>query len=307
MTNQQLESDLREAFSVHASGIPGEAAARLGGIDYRPRASRISPRITVGALAGAAATTGAVVSAVVFGSAQAAFAGWSPSPTLLVSAGQTSSADTACQAQVTAGPGSSDATAGSGWSPVATDVRGPFTLVIYQDGAAHATCLTGPLITVVSRSSGSGGSMTVSGSVTGAIGTGSRISTMIGRLTSGSITQMSVDHLASTSQGAYTVVTGQVEAGVTGVTLVRSDGEHVQTSVSNGLFVAWWPGTEDATAAEITTAQGESTQTLKAAPPLPAPGDGSCNASPRATSSSVVCTSGTGEGGSGGSSADVAG
>ena len=65
---------------------------------------------------------------------------------------------------------------------------------------------------------------------------------MIGSLTSGSIKQMSVDHLASTSQGAYTVVTGQVEAGVTGVTLVRSDGEQVQTSVSNGLFVAWWPG-----------------------------------------------------------------
>ena len=120
----------------------------------------------MGALAGAAATTGAVVSAVVFGSAQAAFTGWSPSPALLVSAGQTSTADTACQAQIGV-PGSA---AGDGRSPVATDVRGPFTLVIYQDGGADASCLTGPSITVVSRSSGSGGSMTVSGSVTGAIG-----------------------------------------------------------------------------------------------------------------------------------------
>jgi len=304
MTNQQLESDLREAFSLHASDIPGDAGARLRGIDYRPRSSRISSRVTVGALAGAAVTTGAVVSAVVFGSAQAAFAGWSPSPTLLVSAGQTSSADTTCQAQMAASPGFSDTTAGSGWSAVASDVRGPFTLVIYQDGAAHATCLTGPSITVVSRSSGSGASMTVSGGATATPGTESRGSTMIGRFTSGSITQMSVDHLASTSQGAYTVVTGQVEAGVTGVTLVRSDGERVQTSVNNGLFVAWWPGTADATAAEITTAQGETTQTLEPAPPLPAPGSGSCNAGSQATSSSVVCTGGTGDGGSGGASVD---
>ena len=44
---------------------------------------------------------------------------------------------------------------------MATDVRGPFTLVIYVNGDAHATCLTGPSITVVSQSTSTGGSMSV--------------------------------------------------------------------------------------------------------------------------------------------------
>ena len=312
MVNPQLESDLKEAFSLHASGIPSEAAARVRGIDYRPRTSRVSPRMTVGALAGAAATTGAVVSVIVLGSAQAAFAGWSPSPTL-VSAGQTSSADTACHAQLAADRGLPGATSQTGatspseWSAVATDVRGPFTLVIYQDGNAHASCLTGPSIMVLSQSSGSGGSMTVSGTVRKGTGGGNSTSTMIGSVTSGSIEQLSVDHLASTTQGAYTIVTGQVEAGVTGVTLVRGDGEDVQASVSNGALVAWWPGTQDVTSAQITTAVGVTTQTLKTLPLLPPPGHGSCNLSPQTTETSVVCTGGAVGRGSGGPSVNVGG
>src|SRR5579863_2657247 len=121
MVNQQFESDLKEAFSLHASCIPSEAGDRLRDVDYRPRTSRLSPRMTIGALTGAAATTGAVVSVFVFGSAQAAFAGWSPSPTS-VSLGQTSTADSACQAQLAAAPGFPSATSPpgapspSGWS-----------------------------------------------------------------------------------------------------------------------------------------------------------------------------------------------
>ena len=87
---------------------------------------------------------------------------------------------------------------------------------------------------------------------------------------------MTLTHLESTSQGAsnaFTFVEGQVDDGVTGVTLVLSDGEHVQATTGNGWFLAWWPGSLDATAADITSASGTSTQTLTATtspmPPLP--------------------------------------
>jgi hypothetical protein len=296
--NQQLESDLREALSLKTSCIPTEANERLCEIDYHARSSRALPRITVASLAGVAATTGIVASVVILGSSQPAFAGWSPSPTP-ASALQTSIADSACQAQLSAAPALPGTAAVSGWSEVTTDVRGPFTLVIYQSGGVDATCLTGPSITIVSRSSESRGSTAVSGSESGSGTTGARVgsSIMVGGTGLGSIKHVTVAHMDSTSQGPYTLVEGQVDAGVTAVTLLRSDGDHVQASTGHGWFVAWWPGQLNATSAEITTASGVTTQTLNTMPSLPPARSGSCDANPRTTSATVVCTgSGTGGG-----------
>src|ERR1017187_6584308 len=117
--NHQLEDDLREAFALHASGRPTEVGERLRRIDYHPRTSRISPRLTVGALAGAAATTAAVVSVLLPEGDTAAFAGWAASPTQAVS-GQTATASSICQAQLAALPNTPP---GSGWSAVTTDVQ----------------------------------------------------------------------------------------------------------------------------------------------------------------------------------------
>jgi hypothetical protein len=272
--NRQLEDDLGAAFSKRASDIPTAASERLRRIDYHPRTSRISTRLTLGALVGVAATTIAVVSVFVLGGAPAAFAGWTASPTPAAS-GQTATATSNCQAQLAALPNTSPV---NGWSAVATDVRGPYSLTIYQGDGVDATCLTGPSLTIVSSNDGIG--VARSAGVGMGSGNGARVggsfSNMVGVIGSGSIEQHpSVAHMTSASQGALTVVYGQVAADVTAVTLVRSDGVDVQASTGNGWFVAWWPGSQDATSAEITTPSGVSTQTLNTPPPPPPSGSGS--------------------------------
>ncbi len=297
--NQQLESDLRQAFSLKAAGIPAEAGERLSGIAYHPRSRRPLPKITVASLAGVAATTGVVASVVVLGSSQPAFAGWTSVPTP-ASADQTAAADSACLAQLSSAPPLPGTPAG-GWSQEATDVRGPFTLAVYQSGDTDATCLTGPSITIVSRSSATGASTSASSSGSGpgpATSGGQGASSItVGGTGSGSITHVTVAHLDSASQGSFTVVEGQVEAGVSAVTLLRSDGDHVRTTTGNGWFVAWWPGDLGAGAAEITTSGGVTTQTLNTAPPGPPAGSGTCNRSTQATSSATVCSGGGAGGG----------
>jgi hypothetical protein len=316
--NQQLESDLRHAFALRVSGIPAETGERLRGIDYHPRTGRIPARLTAGAMVGAAATTTAVVSVVVLGGSQAAFAGWSASP---ASAGAAPApapgAGASCQARLAAAPTLPDMSAGGTWSAVATDVRGPFTLVIYENGDAHATCLTGPSITVVSQNASNGkatsGSMSVSqtggqaGNANGSVAGGRSWAMVTGTgngSTSGPLKNVVVAHLASTSQGPYTLVEGQADPDVTGVTIVRSDGEQVQTTIDNGWFLAWWPGTQGATSAQITTSAGVITEVFNTNTPLPPPpANGSCAQSPQTPSATTVCSGGADGGGPGAPSA----
>ena len=289
--NEQLESDLHEMFSRCAAAVPTDAALRLRGIDYRPRRHRMSPRLTVGALAGAAVTTGAVVSVVVLGSAQAAFAGWVAAPTT-VPAGPAPTAAAACQAQLTALAAAPGSTVGSDWSPVATDVRGPFTLEVYAEGSNDATCLTGPSVTVVSTTGGTAesGSAVASFRASSAKTAGKRVvrgSTIMTGVGSGDIKEVSVAHLSASNQGPFTVVDGQVAADVTGVTLVRNDGQNVQASTGNGWFVAWWPGSATTNSAQITTATGVTTEPLPSGGP--ASGQAACQPNAPATSSSIRC------------------
>jgi hypothetical protein len=293
--NQRLESDLREAFSACASRMPGDAALRLRAIDYRPRTVRLSPGLTVGALGGALATAGTVVSVVVLGSAQPAFAGWSAAPSPATGA-QATTADAACQAKLAASPGLPGTGTASGWSAVTTDVRGPFTLVIFQDGSSDATCFIGPSFTVVTRNSVGEGSMSVTGTAT-RTGNGGEASSsiMVEGTESGAITHMTVAHLDSSSDGPYTLAEGQIQPGVTGVTLERSDSSDVQASTGGGWFVAWWPGAQDVTSADITTPSGVHNEPLIAQSPLPPLGAGNrtCNVvNGQTTPTSGVCSEG---------------
>ncbi len=299
--NQNLETELHSAFCRQAAWIPAAAGDRLRAVDYNPRTGRLSPRLTVGALGGAVVTAGAVISVVVLGGAQPAFAGWSASP-VPASGAAAATADAACQAKLAANPGPDGSTAVSGWNAVTTDVRGPFTVVIFQDGTSTATCFTGPSFTVLSQSSVNGrvasGSESVTGSGTGTGGGASSSSIMVGGSASGDISHMTVAHLDSTSNGPYTLVEGQTQPSVTGVTLVRSDGSDVQASTGGGWFVAWWPGSQDVTSALVTTPSGTTSEPLDAqplpAPPLPSSaGGGSCSAS---SSSPLVCSGGGGAG-----------
>ncbi len=50
------------------------------------------------------------------------------------------------------------------------------------------------------------------------------------------------------------MVDGPIGAGVTSVTIKRSDGSSAQATVLNRWYLAWWPGTERAVTAQVTGA-----------------------------------------------------
>jgi hypothetical protein len=306
----QLEAELTRVLAQHAAAVPADSASRLCDIDFAPRPTRWSPKVTVASLAGAAAATGTVVSVIVLGGAQPAFAGWTAAPTPAPPA-QSTSATANCQAQLTQQP----AATGDTWTPVATDVRGPYTVASYQDGSSDATCFTGPSFTTVSMHSSSdggaqqnqSGSMSSSGSGTAR----SSISNATVVLTpaTGGVTGMTVEHLdlESANGASYTLVEGQVTSAVSGVTLDLSDGSHVVATVGGGTLIAWWPGNQGVSSVEATTPSGQTSQSvttemLPLPPALPsscAPGvTGQSGAGPTVQSGSsggpaTTCSGGT--------------
>jgi hypothetical protein len=297
--NQLSDTDLKDAFTAFASQIPTEAGVRLRAAEYHPRTSRLSPRLTIGALGGAAATAGTVISVVVLGGATPAFAGWTAAPTAATPA-QASSTSSDCQTQLDGLQGLPGSNTDQSWTPVVTDSRGPYTVVIYQDGSAEATCFNGPGFTTISQSSSVGNSMGASSSGSSSDGTpgvhgGARMSISTGEPLSGPITHVSAMHLDSTANGAYTLVEGALQSGVTAVTLDRTDGSDVQTTTDNGWFVAWWPGSAGVTSAQVTTASGSQTQNLPSqvstTPPNIATPGGCGTASPPTSGGPVTCSS----------------
>jgi hypothetical protein len=230
------------------------------------------------ALAGATGAAAAVSSFVlVGGSAQSAFAGWSPSPTPPAS-GQLASADADCQAHLAQLPRSSNKSAEvASLVPELSDVRGPYTVTVFVDGTGRvAMCITTP----------DGNS-----AVRWIMQSGAPVS-------AGAIAVDQVSILASDSE-PYTLVEGRTGGGVTGVTLALGNKSDVVATSSDGVFVAWWPGSETITSAIVTTAAGVSIQTLN----LPGPGIPSSPKSPRPSpagtqsscvpSASVACSVGT--------------
>jgi hypothetical protein len=140
--------------------------------------------------------------------------------------------------------------AGAG-TPLLTDTRGPYTATIYANGS---TCIQGNGMTI--SSGGQGGAASVPSVQIQLNGVGE-----------------------SDADGhALTMVDGRVGSGVTAVTITRSDGTSVQATVKNGWYLAWWPGSEHATTAKVTSATGTSTQSFpsvggRQAPPCPAGAD----------------------------------
>ena len=220
----------------------------------------------LGAL-GAASGTAAVVSVVVLGGSEPAFAGWSATPTPAVDLNAPAPSD--CQAKLP------EALAQGSWTQVATDVRGPYSMTVYESGTSLASCFTGPSFSTVQAESmdSSGMMVSVSGSAagthppTGASSSGVRLSTAEG------IDQMLVSHLSQAGNGPYSLAEGRLAPPVTAVTLVLSDGQDIAATTGSGWLVAWWPGSEDVTSVEVTTASGTTTSPLNTAVrlPLPAP------------------------------------
>ncbi|MFZ0250248.1 MAG: hypothetical protein WAL61_09910 [Acidimicrobiales bacterium] len=288
----QLENEVRQALATRANVLPGDAVERLRAGDYRPRARRAPA--AAGVLVGAA-TAGTVIAVVVGGGAPAAYAGWSATPTS--PAAPSPAASTSCLEQLSAthdGPGG--AAVGSGaWQNVLTDVRGPFTVALFQDDGAYAACFTGSSFTDVNQisSDGAGGATSGSGSISvhsqtgsapagGAPGaTGGSTSVSVGATSSGDLQNVVQTHLSTSTDGPYTLVDGRTAPGVTGVSLVEQDGQAVTTTVQDGWFVAWWPGSADATSAQVTTGSGTTSEQLV---PQMKVGPGVCQTTPAAPS-----------------------
>jgi hypothetical protein len=319
-----LEEELSAAFRARATTLPPEAGTRVRSIDYRPRQHGRVLSVGLGAGAAAGAATAGTVLAVVLGGAAPAYAGWSATPTS--SAPSTSAPAPDCISTLTnASPGSSGTDSGSGtWQTLLSDVRGPFTITLLQNGTSYATCFTGPSFTEVNRitapaSGSSGGAESGSLSVRSQSanggpsqppgGLGSTVS--LEGTSSGDLNQILQNHLTTSSDGPYTFIDGRVASGVTGVTLVRTDGQDVVSTVADGWFVAWWPGSTDATSAQVAKASGSTseafvpvtTQGMKlplgqgnSATGVTEPQAGTCTTGTRATSGSspnVNCQSTT--------------
>jgi hypothetical protein len=207
------------------------------------------------AVAGATGVAAAVSTIVlVGGSPPPAFAGWSASPTAPAS-GQLTSADTDCQTTLTQLPPSLNKGADSAsLVPELSDVRGPYTVTVLGNGTGSGVlCITTP-----------DGNSTLRWLMQ----SGEPVST-------GGIAVDEDSVLARESQ-PYTLVEGRAGDGVRGVKLVLGNGSKVTATSGNGVFLAWWPGSESISAAIVSTATGVSTQTLN----LPGPGIPSSPKSP---------------------------
>jgi hypothetical protein len=228
-----LEQNLRETLSERATQIDPAASARLRAIDYRPRRHRVPALPALGAL-GVSATAAAVVATVVLGSSAApAFAGWSPTPTSPAT-GQLAAAEQACSATL--------------GTPVLTDTRGPYTASIYADATSSHTCLQGGSLSIASGNRGPNQANVSAGQV-----------------------QLFGSGMQNSSGQALTLVDGRIGAGVTSVTIDRSDGSSVQATVSGGWYLAWWPGTAQATTADVTSGTGAVTEHFPSTPQGPTP------------------------------------
>jgi hypothetical protein len=67
------------------------------------------------------------------------------------------------------------------------------------------------------------------------------------------------------------VADGQVASDVSAVTFVLSNGKHVETTLGDGWFVAWWPGNDHATSLLVTTPSGTTTEPVPSATPPAGP------------------------------------
>jgi hypothetical protein len=75
--------------------------------------------------------------------------------------------------------------------------------------------------------------------------------------------------MKNSSGQALTLVDGRSGTGVTSVRIDRSDGSSIKATVSGGWYLAWWPGTAQATMAAVTATIGTTTEHFPSTPQRP--------------------------------------
>jgi hypothetical protein len=194
------------------------------------------------AFGGVGLTASAVTAALVIvlgAGTPSAFAAWTPSPTT-PAPGQAAAAEGACTAGAATPPAGAPATP---TKVTLADTRGPFTLLLFGANTASRgalMCLSGPDGVHFSVSSGNQPALPGSDQIT-------------------------LDRLQGESADGhpYTIAEGSTGSGVSAATLVLNNGSKVVTTVGNGLFLAWWPGSATVTSATLTTSSGTTTQAIQ--------------------------------------------
>jgi hypothetical protein len=211
------------------------------------------------ALGGAASAMVAIVAVVLAltagGAPGVAFAGWSSRPTTAAN-GQVQMARAECERNPKL----------ASLKPALVDTRGPYTLLVYTQNAG-SLCVAGS-----SMQSPSGEPVVVP--------FGSFLAASIAAAEAHGVaptatTRLEPDAIRPMTKGGATVRespsapsseigldVGQIGEHVTGVTLVLTDGRHIEATTTNGWFAAWWPDGKEAQAAELTTPTGTVTQRL---------------------------------------------
>jgi hypothetical protein len=217
---------------------PRRAGSRPGLFSDRRR-----PLWAAGVLTAIAALAIVLVVGVTGGGPTTAFAGWRAIPTT-PTADQLQEASTTCA-------GRDPAVASLG--PVVADTRGPFALLVYADSSGGTTATT-----VCWSGLASANTVIGPGKAVVAVATVSGVPSPA----AGSVVVDGQFGLEVTPSAAadFTVLTGVEGAGVSSVSLVLVDGSTVEATSSNGHFAAWWPNSEAARSAEITTTSGTTTQ-----------------------------------------------
>ncbi len=303
-----LEEELISTLRARAAALPTDASEKLRSVDYHPRRHRRAAPAALGATAVGAAAAGTAL-VVALGGAAPAYAGWSAAPTAALSS-PSSQADQSCLGALSSDQPAGGELGSGPWQPLLTDVRGPFTVALYQNDSAYMGCFTSSSFTQVTQVSSDGGTsngvLKVSGSGSGSGSPAQGLSTVtVGGTTSGDLQNVVQSHL-STADGPYTLVDGRVATGVTGVTVVLDNGQDVVATVADGWLLAWWPSDAAATSSQVTNASGTTSETLvsstKGPPTPPAPGSCTPTTTPDGTNGVVHCTSsGGGKVGSGNS------
>jgi hypothetical protein len=233
-----FESELQQFRHQLRAAIEADLRRRQG--TRRPVGRVIAFGIPVAAAAIAATVL------VVGGRTDSAFAGWSATPTLAADH-RTLAAQSVCLARLERGLRSKQAQSspkGQGqaitFTPALTDTRGPFTVTVFSSGGAkgYVFCLAFP-----------DGNISLRG-----------FAASSPAVPAHEIAVDQVTYGGHGGAGSFGLIAGRVGSGVSAVTIVLHDGTAVLTSVGSGLFVAWWPGTQGISSAEITTPTGVVTQ-----------------------------------------------
>ena len=151
-----LEEELISALRARASALPTDASEKLRSVDYHPRRYRRAAPAALGATAVGAAAAGTAL-AVALGGAAPAYAGWSAAPTA-ASSSPSSQADQSCLGVLSSDQPAGGELGSGAWQPLLTDVRGPFTVALYQNDSAYMGCFTSSSFTQVTQVSSGGDS-----------------------------------------------------------------------------------------------------------------------------------------------------